>query len=179
MKRKSTPSVFGCLLLGLIQVRSQSGYAVRQALKIMPITHYTDSPGSVYPALKKLERTGFILGKTEGQALRPRRVYSITEAGKRALKNWLTSPLERDEFLRRSESLFVRLSFSNKCLGDNELASLVMSVLTMAESLRAELLGFHQSAGPMMEKGGNMATEMALEILAAHIRWSKKALNNP
>ncbi|MEE8371882.1 MAG: hypothetical protein V3R73_06995, partial [Sphingomonadales bacterium] len=76
------------------------------------------------------------------------------------------------------DSLFVRISFSEICLGEQEQASLVRSVLAMAAILRAELLEFQQGAGPMMKKGGNMATDMALEILAAHIRWSQKALGD-
>ena len=89
------------------------------------------------------------------------------------------SPPSQDEFLSQPDSLFVRLSFSDKYLGDEELASFVQSVQIMAESLKVELMCFHKSAGPRMGKGGNMATDLALEILTSYSRWAKKALNKP
>jgi len=176
MKEKSRLTVFGFLLLGLIQNRPQSGYSIRKTLKFMPISHFTDSPGSVYPALEKLEKTGLIVGKNEGAALRPRKVFSITNAGKKILEQWLRSSLDTDDILRHPEGLFVRLSFSDLYFKNDELAAFVQSFLKLVRSLKAELKVFQRSAGPRMQQGGNLATELALENLTSYIRWAEKTL---
>jgi DNA-binding PadR family transcriptional regulator len=46
---------------------------------------YVLSPGTLYPILHGLERDGFLHSRDEVTGNRRRRVYGITEAGKRAL----------------------------------------------------------------------------------------------
>jgi len=176
MKEKSRPTVFGYLLLGLIQNRPQSGYSIRQVLKSMPITRYTDSPGSVYPALANLKKAELIKGRAEGAPSRPRMVFSITGVGKDILKEWMMSPLEVDKILHQQDALFVKLSFSDLYFKDEELASLVQSIQKTIGVLETELKFFHKTAGPRMQKGGNMAIELALEMLSSYARWAKRTL---
>jgi DNA-binding PadR family transcriptional regulator len=47
---------------------------------------YAISPGSLYPTLHKMEADGLLLSHSQVVAGRPRRSYSITAAGQRALK---------------------------------------------------------------------------------------------
>ena len=43
-------------LLGLLHGEARSGYALRKVFQDTPMLHFSDSPGSIYPALKRLER---------------------------------------------------------------------------------------------------------------------------
>jgi DNA-binding PadR family transcriptional regulator len=47
---------------------------------------YRISPGSLYPTLHKMEAEGLLRSRDEVVAGRPRRSYSITPVGRRALK---------------------------------------------------------------------------------------------
>lgn len=56
---------------------------------------WSESFGQIYPALKRLTEEGYVAKKTERQKGRPdRNMYSLTEAGKKRLKEWLMVPAE-------------------------------------------------------------------------------------
>lgn len=86
------------------------------------------------------------------------------------------SPLEVDKILHQQDALFVKLSFSDLYFKDEKLASLVQSLQKTIGVLEADLKFFHKTAGPQMQKGGNLAIELALEMLSAYARWAKKTL---
>ena len=43
------------LLLGMIRRGPRTGYELRRILKETPLGRFSDSPGSVYPVLERLE----------------------------------------------------------------------------------------------------------------------------
>jgi DNA-binding PadR family transcriptional regulator len=63
-------------------------------------------PPQIYPVLARLVEAGLVDGRDESRGRRPRRLYSLTKAGRRALEAWVRSsarsPLElRDPLLLR------------------------------------------------------------------------------
>ena len=66
------PSVsrLGYAILGLLKDRALSGYDVRQEFTSSPMGHYSDSPGAIYPALKRLPQNfdhGEVVGLPHGR----------------------------------------------------------------------------------------------------------------
>ena len=53
-------SLLGYALLGLIYQQPLSGYDVKKIFASTPMAGFSDSPGAIYPALRKLERLGFV-----------------------------------------------------------------------------------------------------------------------
>ena len=43
-------------LLALIAQEPRSGYDLRKIYALTPLAHFSDSPGAVYPSLRRLER---------------------------------------------------------------------------------------------------------------------------
>ena len=77
---------FGLLLLGLLADRPMYGYELLPELRLR--THAViDLPeGTVYPALRRLERDGLIHGRWQDTAGAPRRrYYDLTTKGIRSL----------------------------------------------------------------------------------------------
>jgi PadR family transcriptional regulator, regulatory protein PadR len=77
---------FGLLLLGLLAERSMYGYELVSELRTR--THEViDLPeGTVYPALRRLEREGLVAGRWQDVAGAPRRrYYDLTLEGTRSL----------------------------------------------------------------------------------------------
>ncbi len=78
-------------LLGLLQWRPMHGYVLRQHAKeyawIYPMAN-----ASIYPALHRLEKEGFIGHRSEIHNGRARKVYEITPAGSQELRQWLGDP---------------------------------------------------------------------------------------
>jgi DNA-binding PadR family transcriptional regulator len=95
-------------ILGLLAERPLHGYGLKRVFdqRLSPLWGLTT--GQIYQSLNALERVGLIEGRSERSTRRPaRRVYSVTEAGRRALDRWLaaaptawTRPF-RDEMLIR------------------------------------------------------------------------------
>src|ERR1700761_1644592 len=80
-------------LLGLLSLGPMSGYDIRQLIP-QSIGHFwSESYGQIYPALKALTTEGLVTKKTERKKGRPdRNIYSLTEAGRKQLTEWLAIP---------------------------------------------------------------------------------------
>jgi DNA-binding PadR family transcriptional regulator len=96
-------------LLGVLSLRPMSGYQMRQMMEQSTANFWSESFGQIYPALKGMLRDGLV-ELVEGSAVekvpkdaRERKVYRITEAGLRRLRQWLQVParpqVNRDELL--------------------------------------------------------------------------------
>src|SRR3981081_3385500 len=95
---KDDQSLLGFALLGLIAPHPMSGYDLRKIFASTALGSFSDSPGAIYPALGRLEKSG--LGRCTVQrssSLRRRRVYRITTKGLAAFKSWLKKPVTRDD----------------------------------------------------------------------------------
>jgi PadR family transcriptional regulator, regulatory protein PadR len=78
---------FGLLILGLLGRREMYGYELVAQLRETSESVIDLPEGTVYPALRRLERDGLIAGRwvEVGVAAPRRRYYSLTQSGERAL----------------------------------------------------------------------------------------------
>lgn len=74
------------LLLAVLEVGPKHGYAVIEALRNGSGGTFDLPTGTVYPALRRLEAAGLVLGSWSDAAGRRRRVYHLTPAGRRTLQ---------------------------------------------------------------------------------------------
>lgn len=80
--------------LGLLARQPMSGYDISRFLKSLGWLIGVPSFGAIYPALHDLHRKGWVTMELVTVADKPpRKVYSITEAGRRALQEWLALPI--------------------------------------------------------------------------------------
>jgi DNA-binding PadR family transcriptional regulator len=73
------------LLLSTIAKAPGHGYAIAEALRTDTETRVDLAEGTLYPALHRLERAGFVAGRWSAVNGRRRRVYQLTTKGQRAL----------------------------------------------------------------------------------------------
>ena len=99
------------LCLAILCEGDASGYEIRKLSmdETCKFSHFIDvSYGAVYPALNKLEEEGKISGRLETQEGKPsKRVYSITDLGRKELVSSLSDVPEPDKF--KSEFLLVAM----------------------------------------------------------------------
>ncbi|MBW8882843.1 MAG: PadR family transcriptional regulator [Asticcacaulis sp.] len=79
-------------LLGLVRMQPRSGYALRKVFETTPLGGYSSSPGSIYPALKSLEKAG-LLAILAPSGARGRGLYHLTAEGEGLLDAWLAAPV--------------------------------------------------------------------------------------
>src|SRR5579864_8273345 len=105
---KTATSSLEYALLGLIRQGASSGYELRKQFSTTPIGHFSDSPGSIYPALKRLEQRGWIRRLNEDGGPRGRQRFGLSKAGESILQDWMAMPVGREDVVWRSDELLLR-----------------------------------------------------------------------
>ena len=99
------------VLLGLLSHESMSGYAMKKKIDTWLTYFWSGSYGSIYPTLGQLAEKGLVTKEAAKDSGREKNIYTITEAGRQHLKNWLEVPEAKDEL--RYETL-LKLFFANE-----------------------------------------------------------------
>lgn len=73
------------LLLASLDGEPRHGYAIMEALRAGSGGQLDLPTGTIYPALRRLERAGLVKGRWSEVGGRRRRVYTLTAAGQRTL----------------------------------------------------------------------------------------------
>jgi DNA-binding PadR family transcriptional regulator len=73
------------MLLASLEAGPRHGYAIMEALRAGSGGQFDLPTGTIYPALRRLERAGLVQGTWSEAGGRRRRVYELTAAGRRML----------------------------------------------------------------------------------------------
>ena len=85
MKAQALHGHLDALLLSVLEGGSLHGYAVIEALKARSGGALSLPTGTVYPALRRLERAGYVDSEWSTVGGRERRTYRLTGSGRKAL----------------------------------------------------------------------------------------------
>jgi DNA-binding PadR family transcriptional regulator len=167
-------------LIGLLKQKPQSGYDLRKTFITTAMRHYSDSPGSIYPALRRLEARGWIAAEAESphEAADPRkrRAYRLTPAGEASLVRWLEMPVTRNDVIFEGSELMLRFAY----MDGNVPRSSALRFLDQFErelslyigELRAQL---EQMSSKLPAHTGVLAFQSGIEQMEAQIAWAQKA----
>lgn len=173
-------------MLGLIAQQPRSGYDLRRVFATTAMRHYSDSPGSIYPALRRLEKRGWIAvvaNRSEASG-RGRTAFRLTPIGRSALKEWLSLPVSLDDVAMRSEELMLRFAFMDgnvprkTAIGllealENGLATQVKAYRAQRKEMQAKL---RKADGSVAQHTGVLAFEAGIEGMEARLAWARRAL---
>src|SRR5436190_22940597 len=79
------------VILGMLRLGQRTGYEIKSLVDVSTRFFWAASYGQIYPELRRLEEAGLVSGTDDDSDGRRRRAYELTEAGERALRDWLTS----------------------------------------------------------------------------------------
>jgi DNA-binding PadR family transcriptional regulator len=174
MEGGATPNA----LLGLLSLRPMSGYDIRQLISESIGYFWSESYGQIYPGLKRLTAAGLVSKKTERRKGSPdRNVYSLTEEGRRRLREWLKQPVT--EVVPRNE-LLLKLFF-----GAHVPTSVSREhVQAFMETRQNELKTYDAVAKELRKKGVPesqlpfcmMTLNMGRHHCAAMVKWCRETL---
>jgi PadR family transcriptional regulator, regulatory protein AphA len=99
----STLSPTARVILGLLAWAPRTGYEIKQVTDRSTRFFWGASYGQIYPELRRLEAAGLVEAREEPRGRVPRRVYSLTAAGRTALDDWLAD--SKDQYELRDEGL--------------------------------------------------------------------------
>jgi len=160
------------LMLGLIAEKPMSGYDIKQFLQRLSWLIGSPSFGSLYPALSRLARDGLL---TVAVVLRedrpPRKVHSITEAGRSALQEWVAQPARFGSL----KAFVMRLMVANSLSRDDLMAQLQQRLYDVTR-YQARLADVTVALGQAGDSGQHLALEYSLAVARAETAWLGSAL---
>ena len=148
------------VVLGMVRIGCRTGYEVKQMVEMSIRFYWTISHVQIYPALRRLEERGLLEGKDDPRGRRARRVYEITEAGERALSDWLLAASDIPFELR--DLGMVKLFFAD-AIDETRARILLANVRERSEQRLAVLRTFGLAAGAVGD-GSNRYPFLTLKL---------------
>ena len=170
-------SLLGNALLGLLHQQPLSGYDLRKIFASTPLGGFSDSPGAIYPALRRLQNRGFVRGEVqESNGLRRRRVFRITPKGLASFKAWQSKPIVRDDLIRGVGELLLRFAFMDETFGPERslvfLREFAKELSAYIPSLRKHL-EVHAKEMPL---SGQLALLNGVREYEARLQWARRSI---
>jgi PadR family transcriptional regulator AphA len=134
------------VILGMLALGARTGYDVKRAIDLSTRFFWNASYGQIYPELHRLEERGLVAAKPDPKGGRQRTAYSLTPAGRKALRDWLRDH-EQLSFETRDESL-LKLFF-----GDLQSREDVAASLRHKQRFCEQALGFFRQLEPQARTG--------------------------
>ncbi len=98
------------IVLGFLLDGGKTGYEIKKMMELSTANFFNTSLGSIYPALKKLEKNKMVKLEEKVERGRLKKLYSITPKGKKFFHEWLTK--DPAPFKIRAEALLKVFFFS-------------------------------------------------------------------
>jgi DNA-binding PadR family transcriptional regulator len=165
-------------ILGLISMQPMSGYDLRKVFETTPMGNFSSSPGAIYPALKSLEKNGWVRGVPDKQdSLRPRMVYSLTDLGDEVFNRELDATVAGDDLIWRYDRLMLRFAFMER-RGQARVLAFLKELLTELDVYVAHLEAVREQMKGQTTVCGGLALEQGIEAHRANARWARRAIDD-
>ena len=163
-------------LLGIVGLGEKSAYDIRQLFQDTPMMQFSSSPGSIYPALKRLEGQGLLDSyQAPGRRGAAKRMYKLKQAGEERLESWLRKPPTLAEVASDARVLFLKFSFMEPRVDQREVLAFLDQLEPLLEQYRDELDSFAQTFREMGALHAELGIEHGLMSFDTHVRWVRKA----
>jgi DNA-binding PadR family transcriptional regulator len=167
------------VILGGLSIQPNlSGYELHKAIEENFGSFWGESYGQIYPTLRRLVVEGLIEpGKSASPGNKRRQTYSLTDAGRLCLRQWLALPFQNDP--PRNEFL-LKLFFGHEAAPGVSLEH-VRELQRRNRKMLATLEGIEKMASAYQSKDPNLPYWMltlglGLAMTRAALDWGEKAL---
>lgn len=163
----------------MIHRAPRSGYDVCKEFASTPIGSFTDSPGAIYPALRKLEANRLIAGRVAAAGTRrPKRLFRLTAKGRQTLEERLRAPVTRQDVIWHLDELMIRFVYVEEVLGRNEALEFSRSLQREVEAFAVEFAAYVDQVREGQSLMARLALENGLESYRQQLRWAQKAVRS-
>ena len=164
------------MVLGLLKTEAMSGYEIYQLLAKSEADSWAGIlPGSVYHALKKMEKEGLVeIDSVEQTGNRSKAIYKITQAGEQEFAQLLLESLQAPS-VQLPTSLYTGLSFVQYAKTSEVINSLKQQQILLQDQLEKQQVG-------MAEKRKHIhvdaMTDMVLQNVVHHYELQLSLISN-
>jgi len=161
------------LLMGLLDRKPLHGYALRDQARrygwFYPMTN-----ANIYPTLRRLEESGWILHAEEVHGGRVRKVYEITDQGRSELRRWLDDP----KTPRMSVTDPALLKFSLLSRGSAARArTWLEDEMAASHDVASRVEGDLERPGAALSRYDRLALRYTLRMARLRSEWLREALD--
>ena len=175
MKSKSLvkPTTLDYIILGLLQQAPQTGYRIRKAIEETALGNFGGSPGTIYPALRRLKEFGLV----ENQAVqgKSKSKFSISEKGIGLLRQWLLEPPSKEQVHKHMELLILQFAFMDPLLSKEQKFDFLNHLKQNLENYIAELESYFHNAKDTMPFNGQLAFQHGMLSYKSSLQWCEIA----
>lgn len=177
--RKFTPNPTSLdyAILGLLQRQLLTGYRIRKIFETTALGNYSSSPGTIYPALKRLKKLGLIgQGEGTGNSKKENIRFTITPEGMQMLVQWLQRPLDRESISKQMKETMLRFVFMEHLLTKDQKTGFLKSFISETREYIKILKSNYEKESHRMSLHSQLALENGIASCRTNLRWGRKAL---
>jgi DNA-binding PadR family transcriptional regulator len=177
MKNDQSLTPLRLAILGLVGMYPQSGYDLKKVFETTPMGHFSSSPGAIYPALKGLEKKGWVRGEPDKMdSLRPRVVYSLTGEGEAILRAELEKPVTHEDLIWHFDQVMLRFAFIER-LGSEHALRFLTEFRDQSDAYVRHLEGLRDEMREQLTPCGRLALEHGIRNHVSGAEWARHALD--
>ena len=170
------PTPLGYAILGVLIEEPRSGYAVRMVFEQTAMGQYSSSPGSIYPALKRLSSNGLVVQSSRtAKAGRSSTVFRVTSKGKTTFEHWLQTPIRRADVTHGMKTLLLRFSFMHQQTS-SETLSFLLAFEKEVQNYCDALESFLKTQSSELSLVSRLAIENGVTSYKGQKKWAARAI---
>ncbi len=162
-------------ILGLIQDHALSGYAIRKMFEETALGHYSSSPGTIYPALNRLQKFELVMKIT--QVKTGKSSFEITKKGILILKKWFSKPVEKIEVEKKTDELLLRFGFMENLAAKEQRIHFLTSFHELLTNHIKGLQFYYDKEANNMPLHGRLAFQYGIDSNKTTLKWCRKAIS--
>ncbi len=168
-------------LLGFINYGPLTGYELKKFFDTSVAHFWNAELSQIYPTLKSMESEGLVQMNIDVQQDRPnRKVYSITEAGRLELVDWLAQPPEPEQL---REPVLIKVFFGAS-LSREQLINVLEQEVERHKKYQVNLEHGYTMVGRFAEAVGlgrdatywGLTIDAGLRVCRAELEWAEAAI---
>ncbi len=167
-----------CVILGLLSHEELTGYEMKKRMDTALNYFWGASYGSIYPALSDLVHRGLAERREDTENRRNKQIYTITDEGRKYLREWLALPALKDEI--RYETL-LKLFFGNEQGAEQALVHIdafeAKIKKELPKLLRTEQILKGCLGDDPAHKYYLLTAEFGIKTYQAYLEWCEEAKN--
>ena len=160
------------VILGMLKLGRRTGYEIKALVDVSTRFFWAASYGQIYPELARLEKLGLVEGEIDRANGRRPKAYELTEAGERALHDWLTSDDPLHIELRHEGAL--KFFFSDALTAEEQIA-LVRRTRQTHERIAEQLRAIEPEHGEGKPPAPLMTLEFGIAYQEFLAEWCERA----
>jgi len=174
MRKDIKPTLLDFAILGLIQDQPLSGYGIRKVFEETAMGNYSNSPGTIYPAIKRLEK--FELVEKIIQKDNNKKGFHITKKGLLQLKQWLVQPIEKKEVEKKTDELLLRFAFMENLVSKEQKILFIHSFHDLLKTYIQDLQDYYSNESDSMPLHARLAFQHGIESNKTTLKWCKNTI---